>query len=270
MAKEEVKLKVVLLGAGAVGKTSLVKRYVHSRFSDEYTQTIGTTIYKKDFDLSTPKGEVKIVMTIWDVMGQKVFPKVITSSLRDAQGVLFVSDLTRKETLGDLEKWVHLVFDNTSDVAFSFIGNKSDLSNVQFGLNALEEVARSFKAPSLITSAKTGDGVEEAFAKLGAMIYRGKTITKPPELTIERNFNNLPPLLLAEDNIIHTYCNKSGGYEATMPVIRNQIERLGMDFRSPTKEQLEQLIDKLVQMDKDVKGEEEARKLKRELLRFLQ
>ncbi|MFP4546384.1 MAG: Rab family GTPase, partial [Methanomassiliicoccales archaeon] len=122
MGKKRYIRKVCLLGDGEVGKTSLVRRFVLDVFSDEYIKSFGTKVSKKVLDL----GEVELTLMIWDVLGQK------SSSLhqayyKGANGALLVGDLTRKDTIADLERWRNDLLQVTGEKPFLLVANKNDL-----------------------------------------------------------------------------------------------------------------------------------------------
>src|SRR5207249_4778480 len=82
-----------LVGEAAVGKTSLIRRFVLENFDDKYIQTLGTKVSKKELTSSSPdgSGELKIDMTIWDIMGQKGFRELLKEAyFYGARGILAV------------------------------------------------------------------------------------------------------------------------------------------------------------------------------------
>src|SRR5437667_310534 len=90
MPREPMKSKVVLLGDGGVGKTSLVRRFVVDQYSDDYITTVGTKVSKRSLSLGSALSEVEMVMQIWDVLGQKGYSGVQETAIKGAQGVLLV------------------------------------------------------------------------------------------------------------------------------------------------------------------------------------
>ena len=104
---KHIKRKVMLLGDGAVGKTSLIKKFVTDRFDDKYITTIGTKVTKKDLVLKDNEKTIYLTLMVWDVLGQKGYKNIQASSLKGADGIIFVCDLTRRETLTSLtEYWL--------------------------------------------------------------------------------------------------------------------------------------------------------------------
>ena len=172
MAPETMKVKVCLVGEGAVGKTCLIRRFIHDQFDDRYISTLGAKVSKKEIPLDGPNGPVNVDMTIWDIMGEKGFRELLKEAyFHGAQGVLAVCDLTRKETLDELEDWVSAVAKVTGNIPMAFLGNKADLVGERVVTQEdLEAAAQVHEAPALFTSAKTGENVEAAFASLAKLI----------------------------------------------------------------------------------------------------
>ncbi|MDG6221373.1 MAG: ADP-ribosylation factor-like protein, partial [Candidatus Thermoplasmatota archaeon] len=94
------KRKFCLLGEGAVGKTSLIRRFVTDQFDDRYITTIGTKVTKKSLDLPPGSGADRVEMMIWDIMGQQGYRTMLQESyFSGAAGALAICDVTRKDTL---------------------------------------------------------------------------------------------------------------------------------------------------------------------------
>ena len=129
MVKKTVK-KIVLLGESAVGKTSLIKRYVHDEFADDYISTIGTKVSKKVINLTVEGQETQVNLMIWDMLGREGYMSTQARQIVGAQGVIIVGDITRPETMANLEKyWIPLLKEVTGGILPSllFTGNKKDL-----------------------------------------------------------------------------------------------------------------------------------------------
>ncbi len=158
-----IQKKVCLLGAYGVGKTSLVSRFVHSMFSEKYMTTIGVKIDKKNIELDAEH----VDLVIWDIHGHDDFQKLRVSYLRGASGYLLVADGTRAGTLETALEVQHLAYEAIGDVPFILVLNKADLGDDwQIPEAALNELAgRGWQV--MLTSAKTGEMVEAAFASLG-------------------------------------------------------------------------------------------------------
>lgn len=175
--KQHFKVKVCLVGNPAVGKTSLVRRYVMNSFDDRYLTTLGTKVSKKEIEVTNGNGgPVQVDLMIWDIMGQPGFRELLKDAyFYEAKGVLAVCDLTRKDTLDDLEKWIKAVEGVTGKVPIVVAVNKADLSgSAQFDMDAASAVAESLGAKLFFTSAKEGTAVEDAFHELGAKILASR------------------------------------------------------------------------------------------------
>ncbi len=173
---EQMKVKICLVGEGAVGKTCTIRRFIHDEFDDRYISTLGAKVSKKEILVhGTGGNRIEVAMTIWDIMGEKGFRELLKEAyFHGAQGVLAVCDVTRKDTLYDLHEWVRAVFRVTGDIPVHFVGNKIDLKDrISFDEKEMSKVAGKYSAPHVFTSAKTGENVPQAFQKLAEMIaYR--------------------------------------------------------------------------------------------------
>jgi small GTP-binding protein len=170
-----MKVKVCFIGDAGVGKTSLIKRFVLDVFDDRYIATIGTKVTKKIVDVD---GQTKVMMLVWDIMGQKGFRELLREAyFFGAHGAIAVCDLTNKETLEELRYWIKALTDVAGDVPIVFAGNKVDLENDRvIKEQDLQELASKYKGKSFLTSAKTGQNVEAAFKTLAeAMSERMKS-----------------------------------------------------------------------------------------------
>jgi len=169
--------KICILGDGAVGKTSLIRRYVHDVFDDKYLSTIGAKITKKVVTLKYhgAKPDVVLTLMIWDIAGQKDYNNVHPTYYQGAEGALVVSDITRKETLKSMPQWIESVYSVAGNVPIVFLANKSDLKmQAAFNEDDMKKIAARFKSPYLSTSAKTGQNVEEAFSTIGRELLKGE------------------------------------------------------------------------------------------------
>ena len=172
---QRIKTKVCLVGEAAVGKTSLVRRYVQDEFDDRYITTLGAKVSKKELSYPLDNGsEVHMDMTIWDIMGEKGFRDLLKEAFfHGAKGTLAVCDLTRYSTLKELDDWVQGVFNVVGEVPVVLAINKIDLKDevmILYGDKEIEQTARAFAAPYYYTSAKSGEKVETAFRRLGSQV----------------------------------------------------------------------------------------------------
>ncbi len=156
--------KACLLGDGAVGKTSMIGRYVHDVFSDDYLMSVGTKVTKKVMEFD----DVQLTMMLWDVLGQKGNESLHSAYYKGANGAMLVCDITRSETIDHLVDWRESLFTVTGKVPVVIAVNKSDLKCDDNLLGCLKDEFENV----LYTSARTGEGVEEAFDVLVTKMMR--------------------------------------------------------------------------------------------------
>jgi small GTP-binding protein len=139
-------VKICLLGEASVGKTSLVYRFVENRFRDNY-------------------GEVSA--QIWDLGGQESFRSLRNLYLEGANGALVIYDVTNEKSFERLNEWIESFKNSRGDEPLLLIGNKVDLEDkIVVEREEGEEFANKFGMDFIITSAKTGRNVEDAFENL--------------------------------------------------------------------------------------------------------
>ena len=161
-----IQKKVCMLGAFGVGKTSLIRRYVESIFSDTYLTTVGVKIDKKTLTV----GAEPVTLVLWDVAGEDDVNAIRMSYVRGAAGYFLVVDGTRAETLEVARSIQARVTAEVGPVPFMMLLNKSDLQE-SWELSAPSlEALESAGWTILRTSAKTGDSVEEAFQALAKQL----------------------------------------------------------------------------------------------------
>ena len=159
-----VRKKICLLGTSAVGKTSLVDRFVNGIFSDKYLTTVGVKISKKTIHLN----EERIELLVWDLNGEDRFQKLSSSYLRGAAGYFIVVDGSRRETL-ESAKIIHKrATKGIGEIPVCLILNKADLTeDWEISSEEIQEL-KDDNWKIFLTSAKTGTGVEEAFSYLAS------------------------------------------------------------------------------------------------------
>jgi len=154
--------KICLLGDFAVGKTSLVRRFVEGRFDDRYLSTIGVKVSR--FSLERPAGDLNLI--VWDLAGSDEYGAQ-ASYLRGAAGALIVCDLIRRETLASMQEYAARMRQVNPDAALVFLGNKVDLVLDRAVEDAeMQSVCSAFNGPYLLCSAKTGERVSDGFLML--------------------------------------------------------------------------------------------------------
>ncbi|MEQ9440379.1 MAG: Rab family GTPase [Cyclobacteriaceae bacterium] len=155
----KISKKVILLGHYGVGKSSLTRRFVHRKFSEQYSTTIGVTIEKKVVQLE----EHQVSMIVWDIAGESSHTKVPQSYKLGAHGIVYVIDLTRPETYQRLDKEIADLQNYLPNVPILVVGNKKDLFTEKELCDLLHQLPLS---PYALSSAKTGDNVDAMFTEL--------------------------------------------------------------------------------------------------------
>jgi len=161
--------KLCMLGGYAVGKTSLVKRFVYGAFSEKYLTTIGVKI---DKHVAHVDGR-DVTLVLWDLAGEDGFEKVRLSYLRGASGYLLVVDGTRRTSLETALEVQRKAHETLGDVPFLLLVNKSDLRDqwtvLASDIRGLEQKGWRVMTPS----AKDGSSVEEAFLRIARDMISG-------------------------------------------------------------------------------------------------
>jgi len=161
-----IQKKICMLGSFAVGKTSLVRRFIESIFSDTYQTTVGVKVDKKVIQLDGKE----ITLVLWDLYGNDDFQKIHWSYFRGASGYLLVADGTRRATLEKAVALEERARQEIGSVPFLFVINKCDLVD-DWDVDPELEARLVGKGWTILrSSAKTGEGVDEAFSQLARKI----------------------------------------------------------------------------------------------------
>ena len=162
--------KICLLGEFAVGKTSLVRRFVYNRFDDKYLSTIGVNVSRKKVAVASRGEAIEVNLMLWDLAGSEEFSQVRASYLRGANGAVLVCDLTRRRTVDNLENYLTDLFTVSPGARLVVAANKRDLADqYEVSPEDVQAVASRLQAPCYFTSAKEGDDVDEMFRYLGKL-----------------------------------------------------------------------------------------------------
>ncbi len=156
--------KVLLLGHFGVGKTSLIRRFVSDSFSDAYKVTIGVHITKKVVDL--PSG-TNLSMILWDLEGTDELHLIRNAYLMGTHGVIFVFDVTRPATFQNIQRDLDIIKEKVKKAPVLIVGNKMDLVDPADVKRLLDE---NDIDSDYLTSAKTGDEVNEAFLEMASQL----------------------------------------------------------------------------------------------------
>ncbi|XP_058110524.1 uncharacterized protein LOC131253516 [Magnolia sinica] len=176
--------KLVLLGDGRVGKTSLVLRYVNNVFSEKQEATVQASYLTKRLVIEG----VPINLSIWDTAGQERFHALGPIYYRDADAALLVYDITDNDTFVRVRNWVkELQQMSPKTIVMAIAANKSDLvRSKKFDLQEAEGYAASIGARIVVTSAKLGTGIDEVFLDIATRALQNKKSSAP-------GFSQTPP-----------------------------------------------------------------------------
>eukprot|EP00998_Keelungia_sp_KM082_P007800 NODE_3987_length_829_cov_42.591168_g3964_i0.p2 GENE.NODE_3987_length_829_cov_42.591168_g3964_i0~~NODE_3987_length_829_cov_42.591168_g3964_i0.p2 ORF type:complete len:249 (-),score=96.97 NODE_3987_length_829_cov_42.591168_g3964_i0:81-794(-) len=177
---EQLQYKVVILGDGAVGKTSITMRFCKDYFAAKYKQTIGLDFFTQQLQLPD---NVHVSFQILDIGGQTIGSKMIGNYVFGAQAILLVYDITNYQSFLNLEEWIAVVKRSTPQFESSppllyLVGNKMDLKHLRtVKADKHNAWAESNHMYSAFVSAKNGDGINSTFTRLGADLA-GVVLTK--------------------------------------------------------------------------------------------
>jgi Ras-related protein Rab-28 len=178
---EYIQFKVIILGDGAVGKTSLAMRFCDGHFGKQYKQTVGVDFFVNNVKLP---GDVHVCMQLWDIGGQSIGGKMISNYIYGSHAVLLVYDITNYQSFQDLEDWLRLVKrtfekENQPMPYAALIGNKLDLGHLRaVRYETHDQFCDENDLNSFLCSAKSGDQVHAAFYRVAADLA-GVTLSKP-------------------------------------------------------------------------------------------
>ena len=169
-AKEDYKLKVVVVGDSGVGKTNLIKRFVTNTFSANSKATVGVEFISKSYRINDQVFKIEI----WDTAGQERYKSITAAYYKGAKGALIVYDTTQKTSFENIDKWMSEIKEKSSkDMKLMIIGNKIDLKDErQVETDEALAKAQILEAPIMETSALDATNVKEAFYDLLKEMYK--------------------------------------------------------------------------------------------------
>ncbi len=163
--------KICLIGDFAVGKTSLIRRFVEGQFSDQYLSTVGVKISRKSLE--------QVQLIIWDIEGSTKFKAIAPTYLQGATGAVIVGDVTQKETLEHIIDHIQSFLTVNPQGYIVTALNKSDLVETEYLDNILQKHQQIFNTynhvvATYLTSAKIGNNVDEIFKLLADYLIKDK------------------------------------------------------------------------------------------------
>ena len=173
MAQKVFRYKMVLFGDTAVGKTSLVERFINDKFEDSYMSTIGYNVYEKQIAYEN----VVISLMIFDIGGQERFRDLRKKYADGAHTAFIVYEIPDLNSFKNINLWKKDLIEFAGNIPFIVIGNKLDLEqDRQVSKEEGSKYCSEIGAEDFFeTSAKSGEGVEEAFIKLAIKTYERRT-----------------------------------------------------------------------------------------------
>jgi Ras-related protein Rab-11A len=168
MSNKPKVLKILIVGDGGVGKTTLLHRYIDGQFLLDTKMTIGVEFHLKELEVN----EEKIYLQVWDLGGQEQFRFLHTHYAKGAKGALVLFDLTRPLTLMGIDEWVKICRDEDYELPMVFLGSKADLNDlINIDEEYIKEVQEKYEFDDYIRiSSKTGENVNLAFQLLAQKI----------------------------------------------------------------------------------------------------
>ena len=186
--QNHLEIKVILVGNSGVGKTNLINILIGQKFQSVALTTSASAYVEKEITIDNNK----YYLEIWDTAGQEKFNALTKVFIKESKIVIFVYDITSKQSFDDIKFWVNMVKEVLDDnVIFGLAGNKKDLflnENVteEEGIQKAKELGAIFK----LTSAKTGHGINELMEKLLIELIKEIKAGKFEELKIAYKLDN--------------------------------------------------------------------------------
>lgn len=152
-----------------VGKTSLIRRYVLDEYDDRYIATLGAKVTKKEIQANDRgRGPIDVTMILWDIWGNKNVRELLKDAYyHGAHGIIAVCDVTRPETMDELDGWAKAITSVAGDIPVCLLANKVDIANeMRLKEPQVKEFGEKRGWPYFLTSAKTGKYVEESFGEI--------------------------------------------------------------------------------------------------------
>jgi len=229
--RQNIRVKICLVGDSGVGKTSLLNRLVYGDFDDRYIPTASTLVSQIEYGFPEIDGfEITLEMDLWDISGQKGFLRFLKEEyFRKATLILGVCDVSKNKTLYSLWEWVKQGLETAGKIPVRVLGNKADLEKNSVKHDpALKKLTNEFKASIYYVSARTGMNVEYAFQEIAASLL-GDILKGLFEEEEVRGF---------EWDILDSV-SKRGRYGASKEILFQNVKGIGFDTLFANIESLE-------------------------------
>lgn len=177
-SKEDLKIKIVVIGDSGVGKTNLIKRFLSHTFDENSKATVGVEFISKSYKINNHIFKIEI----WDTAGEERYKSITSIYYKGSKGALIVYDITSKISFDNIGKWITEIREKTSkDISLMLVGNKTDLKQYrEVSTEQAMNKAKLIGIPIMETSALDSTNVKEAFYDLLKEIYKymNKNISK--------------------------------------------------------------------------------------------
>ena len=202
-------LKLILIGDGRVGKTSIINKYINNKFNEGEEITVSSSYIEKIQIFNSKKYK----FSIWDTAGQEKFNSITPIYYRDAKGVLLVYDITNLNSFSRVKKWREELKTFNNDAIIIICGNKCDFLNDKNNINKefvdidiAKKYANDNNIELFFTSAKNGDNIIEVFENLMEKVFNKFVKNYVPNNNKDSNERNII-IKNEEENEENTDCN---------------------------------------------------------------
>ncbi len=160
----------MLIGDGGTGKTSLIRRFVENRFSEDYITSIGVDFLKKDVIM---EGDIKVTLVLWDIAGQSKYASFKRAYYQGADFIIIVFDITQIKSYENIAKWLtEAQAILGAQICFAILANKADLKKHRQIKDYKEYRKHETLVDIVETSAKTGRNVDDVFLKIAKYLLK--------------------------------------------------------------------------------------------------
>ena len=202
-------LKLILIGDGRVGKTSIINKYINNKFNEGEEITVSSSYIEKTQIFNSKKYK----FSIWDTAGQEKFNSITPIYYRDAKGVLLVYDITNLNSFSRVKKWREELKTFNNNAIIVIAGNKCDFLNDKNNINKefvdidiAKKYANDNNIELFFTSAKNGDNIIEVFENLMEKVFNKFVKNYVPNNNKDSNERNIV-IKNEEENEENTDCN---------------------------------------------------------------
>ena len=161
--------KIIIIGDSGVGKSNILRRYLHNEFKHDTKSTIGVEFGSKQIKVNN----VNIKLQIWDTAGEERYRSITSAYYKGSKGCFIVYDITSIQTFENVEKWYEEILKSAEkNISIILVGNKCDLVNERkVTIEMGEEKAKNLNCPFFETSALNNTHIETVFQTISETIY---------------------------------------------------------------------------------------------------